>query len=297
MFKILRNIDIESTLSQSSRQYLTGRLGRPQLLEHIDDEKIEIGITDYSTATSEAPHTHSQAYEYQLMLSGHTRYLDIDSNTEFEFKKGDFYVISPGVRYAQKSKQGTRILFIKVPPGNDKIDLDVSTEVEAWLESKIKTIRTDHFNNPEAPKPNSLKPAVAAGVFNTKTQKLLFVRRKDSGKWTLPGGVLEFGESLLQTVHREVKEETNLNVDISELVGTYSSPDILIEYNDGEVRQEFTLVYLATTEQTEVRLDHESKEYIWIDVDDAHTLTMADSQRVRIQDLAEYTRDKKTRLK
>ncbi|OEF77822.1 hypothetical protein A148_14970 [Vibrio splendidus 1F-157] len=158
-------------------------------------------------------------------------------------------------------------------------------------------MRTDHFNNALAPQPNSLKPAVAAGIFNTKTEKLLFVKRKDSGKWTLPGGVLDFGESLIQTVHREVKEETSLTVEISELVGTYSSPGVLIEYNDGEVRQEFTLVYLATTKQSEVKIDHESKEYMWVDVDEALSLPMADSQKVRIQDLMEFTKDRTTRLK
>lgn len=297
MIKMIRKVDIELTLQESDRQYLAGRLGRPQLLNHIDDEKIEIGITDYSKATSEAPHTHSQAYEYQLMLAGHTKYLDVDTHEEYEFQKGDFFILQPGIRYAQKSKPGTRILFIKVPPGNDKIDVDPTEEVKMWLDKKIKTIRTDHFKNPSAPKPNSLKPAVAVGIFNTQTEKLLFVKRKDSGKWTLPGGVLEFGESLIQTAHREVKEETNLDINITEIVGTYSSPDVLIEYSDGEVRQEFTLVYLGTTKQTDVKIDHESRDFIWIDINDASSLPMAESQKQRIQDLIAYTDDKTTRLK
>jgi len=54
------------------------------------------------------------------------------------FRKGYFYVIEPGVVYAQKSAPGTEILFIKVPPGNDKVPVDITSEVEAWFREPIK---------------------------------------------------------------------------------------------------------------------------------------------------------------
>jgi hypothetical protein len=47
-------------------------------------------------------------------------------------------VIEPGVVYAQKSAPGTEILFIKVPPGNDKVPVDTTPEVEAWFREPIK---------------------------------------------------------------------------------------------------------------------------------------------------------------
>ena len=49
-----------------------------------------------------------------------TTYLDLTTAEEHVFRKGDFYVIEPGVVYAQKSAPGTEILFIKVPPGNER---------------------------------------------------------------------------------------------------------------------------------------------------------------------------------
>jgi 8-oxo-dGTP diphosphatase len=60
------------------------------------------------------------------------------ATTSFHFfRKGDFYVIEQGVVYAQKSAPGTEILFIKVPPGNDKVPVDTTPEVEAWFREPI----------------------------------------------------------------------------------------------------------------------------------------------------------------
>jgi len=72
-----------------------------------------------------------QAFEFQYMTAELTAYLDLNIAEEHVFRKGDFYVIEPGVVYAQKSASGTEILFIKVPPGNDKVPVDAPPEVEA----------------------------------------------------------------------------------------------------------------------------------------------------------------------
>jgi hypothetical protein len=60
------------------------------------------------------------------------------SGAEQIFRKGDFSAIEPGVAYAQKSAAGTEILFIKVPPGNDKVPIETTPEVEAWFREPIK---------------------------------------------------------------------------------------------------------------------------------------------------------------
>ena len=70
--------------------------------------------------------------------AGLTACLDLTTSEEHVFRKGDFYVIEPGVVYAQKSAPGTEILFIKVPPGNDKVPVDTTPEVEAWFREPIK---------------------------------------------------------------------------------------------------------------------------------------------------------------
>ena len=100
---------------------------------------IEIGITrSENKGKLEPPHRHKQAVEFQYMTAGLTAYLDLATAEEHVFRKGDFYVIEPGVVYAQKSAPGTEILFIKVPPGNDKVPVDTTPEVETWFREPIK---------------------------------------------------------------------------------------------------------------------------------------------------------------
>jgi quercetin dioxygenase-like cupin family protein len=140
MAQILRigATDIEQALSGVTRQYLVGKLSRPQALRHIPHDVVEIGVTRYGPqGGTEAPHTHRQAFEYQYMLEGNTVYLDVTARKEHVFHKGDFYAIEPGVVYAQKSAPHTKILFIKVPPGNDKVPVEATPDIEAWLNNPI----------------------------------------------------------------------------------------------------------------------------------------------------------------
>jgi 8-oxo-dGTP diphosphatase len=130
---------INEALQNVTRQYLVGDLQKPQALNHVRSSLIEIGITRYEGESKlEEPHTHKQAFEFQYMTSGLTAYLDMTTGEEHVLKKGDFYVIEPGVVYAQKSAPDTEILFIKVPPGNDKVPVEITPEVEAWFQQPIK---------------------------------------------------------------------------------------------------------------------------------------------------------------
>jgi len=56
---------------------------------------------------------------------------------------------------------------------------------------------------------------------------VLIKRKKDPYKdsWALPGGFVEYGETVESAVIREVKEETGLDVDLKTIVGVYSDPD------------------------------------------------------------------------
>lgn len=131
--------EIDRALQNVTRQYLVGELQKPQALHHISSSLIEIGITRYvGEVKVEAPHTHKHAFEFQYMTAGVTAYLDMTTGEEHVFEKGDFYMIEPGVVYAQKSAPGTEILFIKVPPGNDKVPVETTPEVEAWFQKPIK---------------------------------------------------------------------------------------------------------------------------------------------------------------
>jgi 8-oxo-dGTP diphosphatase len=141
MNKILKisGQEIDQALRNATRQYLVGELQKPQVLQHVPSSLIEIGITRYENEGKlEPPHRHKQAFEFQYMTAGMTAYLNLTTAEEHVFRKGDFYVIEPGAVYAQKSAPGTEILFIKVPPGNDKVPVDITPEVEAWFREPIK---------------------------------------------------------------------------------------------------------------------------------------------------------------
>lgn len=56
--------------------------------------------------------------------------------------------------------------------------------------------------------------------------RIVLVRRRDTGQWALPGGVVDWGEDIATTVQRELAEETGLELlKLGRLVGVYSSPD------------------------------------------------------------------------
>jgi 8-oxo-dGTP diphosphatase len=156
--------------------------------------------------------------------------------------------------------------------------------------------RRDYFYDREAPKPNSIRPAAAVALFDVGGNILLLCR-KDNDKWTMPGGTLDFGESLTDCAIRELREETGLRIRITGLIGTYTDPHILIAYSDGEVRQEFTFVYAAEIESGELKIDDESKQAVWVPLSAAVELPLAESQRLRLKDIMEYQKERRTFLR
>ena len=70
------------------------------------------------------------------------------------------------------------------------------------------------------------KMVVAVFVFIQQDEKILLVRQNYGRRyWSLPGGVVESGETLEQAVIREVHEETGLKIIIKRIIGLYSKPE------------------------------------------------------------------------
>ena len=290
-FVKIDNCTIKSSLEGVRRQYLVGNLKLPQSLPYIKSDVLEIGISSYREYSEEIAHKHTTATEYQYVISGWTKYINTETLEEFEFRKGDFYVIETGTPYAQKCKAGTEILFVKVPSINDKTIVEVNQKVQEWYGSKMQTVRKDYSPEEGMPAANSIRPAAAVAIMDR--DKILLLHRKDNGMWTLPGGTLELNESMTNCAVREVQEECGLRVSISDILGTYTDPDIRIAYSDGEVRREFTIVYIGNVSDTNVTIDEESTGYKWILLSEALSLPMAESQRNRIADVVEYMKSKK----
>src|SRR5690348_9135717 len=119
--------------------------------------------------------------------------------------------------------------------------------------------RIDHSNDPDAPRANTLIPAASAIILNEHGEILLH-RRRDNNLWALPGGTMEIGESIRQTVIREVQEETGLDVEPESVTGIYSDPTHVIEYPNGEVRQEFSICFTCRIVGGKLHTSNESFE-------------------------------------
>jgi 8-oxo-dGTP pyrophosphatase MutT (NUDIX family) len=142
--------------------------------------------------------------------------------------------------------------------------------------------RRDHYHAPDAPRANSIVVAVTAFIQDS-AGRLLMIRRTDNDLYAVPGGAQEVGETIAQTVVREVREETGITVDVTGLIGVYSDPAHVIEFSDGEVRQEFSLCFRARPIKGEPRTSSESKEVLWVEPAKLAHLNIHPSIRLRIK--------------
>ncbi|MCD0446274.1 NUDIX domain-containing protein [Glycomyces sp. A-F 0318] len=142
--------------------------------------------------------------------------------------------------------------------------------------------RIDHINNPDAPAPNSVVPSAVAFILDDQ-ERVLLIQRSDNGDWALPGGGHDLGEHIAETAVRETKEETGLDVEVTGLIGIYTDPRHLIEYSDGEVRQQFSIACRATPIGGRLAASDESMQVAWVSAADLADLSINPSMRLRIE--------------
>lgn len=113
-----------------------------------------------------------------------------------------------------------------------------------------------------------LQDGAAAIIVNDKGQ-ILLQSRADRDKWGLPGGCQELGERFQDTVIREVKEETNLDVleENLELIDIVSGSSRRNDYPNGDVVINNTALYCIRNYSGELKWDSESKEMKFFDLD------------------------------
>jgi ADP-ribose pyrophosphatase YjhB (NUDIX family) len=96
---------------------------------------------------------------------------------------------------------------------------------------------------------------------------------------------MDLGESIADAAIREVAEETGVRVELTGLVGLYTSPGHVMAYDDGEVRQEFSVCFHARPQGGELREDGtETKAAEWVPVAQLDELSIHPSMRTRIND-------------
>jgi ADP-ribose pyrophosphatase YjhB (NUDIX family) len=148
----------------------------------------------------------------------------------------------------------------------------------------VRPKRIDYYDDPAAPKANSLVPSVNVVVTND-ADEILMIRRTDNDNWAVPGGAIDLGESVAQAAVRETREESGIECEITGIVGIYSDPKhVLLYTSNGEVRQEFSIVLIARPLSGQPTPSSESSEVRWVPVSEVRDYTMDRSMRIRIND-------------
>jgi 8-oxo-dGTP diphosphatase len=107
-------------------------------------------------------------------------------------------------------------------------------------------------------------PLVGVGAIIIEQDRVLLVKRGRpplAGEWSIPGGVLEVGETLRQAAVREAMEETGLTVDVGELLGVY---DRVLRDADERTRYHYVLIdFLCHRIAGEPRAGGDADEARW----------------------------------
>lgn len=141
--------------------------------------------------------------------------------------------------------------------------------------------RIDYIDDDNAPPINSVVPSVVA-IVQDDLGRILLIHKTDNDRWALPGGGHEPGETIAQTVVREVREETGYDVEVDTLTGTYTNPRHVMAYDDGEVRQQFSLAFRAKLVGGNKRTSGESSEVEWLTPGEIDQLDLHPSMRLRL---------------
>ena len=122
------------------------------------------------------------------------------------------------------------------------------------------------------------EPAVGALVLSPEGKILLIRSHKWKGKYSVPGGHIELGERMEDALRREVKEETGLDVFDVKFV---CFQEFIFDDCFWKRRHFIFFNFACRASSTEVRLNQEAQDYVWVTLDEA----------LRMEDVEPYTKN------
>jgi len=125
------------------------------------------------------------------------------------------------------------------------------------------------------------EPVVGALIINQDGKLFLVSSPKWQGKYVVPGGHVELGETLEAACKREIKEETNLDVFDMEFIDIQEHVSGKEYYNKDS--HMIMIDYVCKTKGGDVILNKEGSSYVWVTVEEALKMSLGENTRIFIQ--------------
>lgn len=125
---------------------------------------------------------------------------------------------------------------------------------------------------------NIILNATAVVIVNQKNE-ILLQKRSDNQLWGLPGGLIEMNETLETAAIREVKEETNLDIEISKFIGVFVNPFMRWKVKDSA--RVYSFAFLGNVIGGDLKVnDHESIEFAYYSLENLPQIHSIDNIQI-----------------
>ena len=128
-------------------------------------------------------------------------------------------------------------------------------------------------------------PIIASSAIVKRGGEILLIKRKyppGIGKWALPGGHVEYGETVEQAALREVKEETKIDMKIERLLNVYS---LILRDENGEIKRHYAIMcFESTYKNSPLQPNCEVEDAGWFKPETLTNLPLVSTTRLAFKD-------------